>query len=264
MNTGNLVISLRQWTVPVYGATSSTPLSKVALTETWGSGITLFDGLPIPGGARPDPAGDGHMTVVKESNDCVYDLYNARQTTTGWAANWANATPMSGSGIYPDGGGTRAAGFSAALGLIWPQEIERGSIDHALVFAYPYTRTGLPVPPATRSDGRTDLPDALPIGARVRLDPTLDLSTLGLNRAQLVVAKALQQYGMVLGDTSGGTTLYAAHPYGLGYDPYAAMFGTTSDWASLAKLPKSRFQVLTLPPTVAKKTAPQSVCSVLR
>ena len=51
---------------------------------------------------------------------------------------------------------------------------------------------------------------------------------------------------MVLGDTSGGFTLYAAHPRGLGYDPYARLFGTTSDWASLAKIPKERFQVLSL------------------
>ena len=84
------------------------------------------------------------------------------------------------------------------------------------------------------------------MGARLRLDPRLDLSTLGLNRAERVIAKALQEYGMVLGDTSGGFTLYAAHPRGLGYDPYAKLFGTTSDWASLAKIPKDRFQVLSL------------------
>jgi len=264
MSTANLVISLRRWTVPVYGATSTTPLSKVALTQTWGTGITLFNGLPLPSGARPDPEADGHLTVVKQSNDCVYDLYRARTTSTGWAANWANATPMSGSGIYTDGGGTRAAGFSGALGLVWPQEIERGRIDHALVFGYPFTRSGLPVPPATRSDGRTDAADALPMGARVRLDPKLDLSTLKLTKAEQVVAKALQEYGMVLGDTSGGFTLYAAHPYGLGSDPYAGMFDTGSDWASLAKLPKNRFQVVTLPPTVSRKTAPQSACSALR
>ena len=243
----NLVVSLRQWTVAVYGAAPNTPLTDVALNDTWGTGLTSLDGVPMPAGARPDPAGDGHLSVVHPSSGCVYDLFRARAADGSWTASTGNALGEGSTGIYAGGGGTRAAGFSAALGLIWPQEIESGHIDHALVFAYPYTRSGAPVAPATRSDGRTTTAGALPMGARLRLDPTLDLSTLGLNRAERVIAKALQDYGMVLGDTSGGFTLYAAHPRGLGYDPYAKLFGTTSDWASLAKIPKGRFQVLSLP-----------------
>ncbi len=264
MSTENLVISLRRWTVPVFGASLRTPRVDVPLTQTWGTGITTLAGVPIPRGVRPDPEADGHLSVAQPGTGCMYDLYRARQEDGRWVANWGNATELGGSGIYRDGMGTRAAGFSAALGLVWPQEIERGRIEHALVFAYPFTRAGLPVPPATRSDGRTDSPDALPIGARVRLDPRLDLSTLGLRPAERVVATALQEYGMVLGDTSGGFTLYAAHPYGLGSDPYPSLFGTTSDWASLAKLPKDRFQVLTLPPTVPRQSAPPSRCAQLR
>ena len=243
----DLVVSLRQWTVPVYGAGAGTLRSDVALTHTWGTGLSSLDDVPIPARAAPDPAGDGHLTVVQPSSGCVYDLFRARGSGGSWSASSGNAIGRGSSGIYPGGGGTRAAGFSAALGLVWPQEIERGRIDHALVFAYPYTRSGAPVAPATRSDGRTTTAGALPMGARLRLDPALDLSTLGLNRAERVIARALQEYGMVLGDTSGGFTLYAAHPRGLGHDPYAKLFGTTSDWASLAKIPKDRFQVLRLP-----------------
>jgi hypothetical protein len=257
----NLVASLRQWTVAVYGAAAGTTLTDVALTNTWGSGLTQLKGVPLPTGVLPDPAGDGHLTVVQPSSGCVYDLFRARQVDGSWVANWGNAITQGSSGIYPDAGGTRAAGFSAALGLIWPQEIERGRIDHALVFAYPYT-TSAYVAPATRSDGHTTTPGALPIGARLRLDPALDLSTLGLSRTELVIARALQEYGMVLGDTSGGFTLYAAHPLGLGYDPYQQLFGTTSDWASLAKIPKDRFQVLTLPAPTPRTTY-RSSCATL-
>jgi hypothetical protein len=215
----------------------------------------------MPTGVQPDPAGDGHLTVVQPSTGCVYDLFRARTVNGSWAADWANAITAGSSGTYPDGMGTRAAGFSAALGLIWPQEIERGRIDHALVFAYPYTSSAY-VAPAMRSDGHTTTAGALPIGARLRLDPTLDLSTLGLSRTEQVIAKALQEYGMVLGDTSGGFTLYAAHPLGLGHDPYPSLFGTTSDWASLAKLPKDRFQVLTLP-SPTPRTTYSSSCATL-
>jgi hypothetical protein len=259
----NLVVSLRQWTVAVYGAGAGTLRSDVALTETWGTGLTSLDDVPMPAGVKPDPAGDGHLTVVQPSSGCVYDLFRARGSDGSWAASSGNAIGQGSGGIYPDGGGTRAAGFSAALGLIWPQEIESGHIGHALVFAYPYTRSGAPVAPATRSDGRTTTAGALPMGARLRLDPRLDLSTLGLNRAERVIAKALQEYGMVLGDTSGGFTLYAAHPRGLGYDPYAKLFGTTSDWASLKKIPRERFQVLSLPGPAARGGA-RSSCARLR
>jgi hypothetical protein len=258
----NLVVSLRQWTVAVYGAAASTPLTEVALTNTWGTGLTGLEGVPMPAGALPDPAGDGHLTVVQPSTGCVYDLFRARTVDGSWQADWANAHTTGSSGIYPDGMGTRAAGFSAALGLIWPQEIQRGRIDHALVFAYPYT-TSAYVVPATRSDGRTTTAGALPIGARLRLDPALDLAGLGLSATELVIARALQEYGMVLGDTSGGFTLYAAHPRGLGYDPYQQLFGTTSDWASLAKIPKDRFQVLTLPAPTPRTTYRAS-CATLR
>ena len=242
----DLVVSLRQWTVAVYGAAPNTALTDVALKETWGTGLTSLDDVPMPAGVRPDPAGDGHLSVVQPSSGCVYDLFRARSSGGSWTASSGNALGQGSTGIYPGGGGTRAAGFSAALGLVWPQEIERGRIDHALVFAYPYTRSGPPVAPAdpvrwSHQHGR-GAADGRAAAAR----PPLDLSTLGLNRAERVIAKALQEYGMVLGDTSGGFTLYAAHPRGLGYDPYAKLFGTTSDWASLAKIPKGRFQVLSL------------------
>jgi hypothetical protein len=259
----DLVVSLRQWTVAVYGAAPDTAPTDVALEDDWGSGVTRLAGVPMPAGARPDPAGDGHLSVVQPSTGCVYDLFRARGVDGSWAADWANATTAGSSGIYADGGGTRAAGFSAALGLIWPQELASGHIDHALVFAYPSTRSGAPVAPATRSDGRTTTAGALPMGARLRLDPALDLSTLKLNRAERVIARALQEYGMVLGDTSGGFTLYAAHPMGLGYDPYPKLFGTTSDWASLARIPKGRLQVLSLPGPASGGGA-SSPCARLR
>ena len=257
----NFVVSLRQWTVAVHGAAAGTTLTDVALTNTWGTGLTQLKGVPMPTGVLPDPAGDGHLTVVQPSTGCVYDLFRARVVDGAWVADWAHAIPAGSSGIYPDAMGTRAAGFSAALGMIWPQEIERGRIDHALVFAYPYT-TSAHVAPAVRSDGRTTTAGALPIGARLRLDPALDLSALGLSRTEQVIAKALQEYGMVLGDTSGGFTLYAAHPRGLGHDPYQQLFGTTSDWASLAKIPKDRFQVLTLPAPTPRTTY-RSPCATL-
>jgi hypothetical protein len=41
------------------------------------------------------------------------------------------------------------------------------------------------------------------------LDPALDITTLGLSKSGLIIAKALQKYGAYLGDYSGAVSLYA-------------------------------------------------------
>lgn len=46
----------------------------------------------------------------------------------------------------------------------------------------------------------------------MQLDPKLDLDTLELQPYEKTIARALQEYGMYLGDTGGTLTLYAAHP----------------------------------------------------
>jgi hypothetical protein len=140
---------------------------------------------------------------------------------------------------------SRASGIAAAAGLIWPEEIRAGSIPHALVFAYPHTRAGGPVEPATRSDGQSAERRALPIGARLVLDPALDLNTLGLPPAERAIADALQRYGMILGDTSNGFSLYAVHPNSFTADPYVSTWGTVT-YIKLGMIPFDRMKVLPL------------------
>lgn len=258
MTSMDFVVSLRRWTVPVYVASASDPRTTVDLTTSWIHGAGSLEDVPLPAEAEPDPEADAHVSIIDPDRGCVYDLFGATRTGDTMTARLANATPIDSTGTYVDGLGSRASGFSAAAGLIWPEEIQAGVIDHALIFAYPHTRAGAFVTPATKTDGTTTTSSALPMGARVRLDPTLDLSSLGLNRTERIIATALQRYGMVLADTSGGFTLYAAHGSALPSDPYAQLFGTTSDWASLAKIPTERLQVVALPPlqTTPKSPAP--------
>jgi hypothetical protein len=102
-----------------------------------------------------------------------------------------------------------------------------GVIKHALKFAFPYTKAGGPVLPAVASDGTHSDAGSLPEGARLQLDPSLDLSSLGLNSWQMVVAKAMQTYGMYLTDTGGGVAIPAqesaqgqSYPWGAGTYQY--------------------------------------------
>src|SRR3712207_8502377 len=50
-------------------------------------------------------------------------------------------SPIEGSGVDPSGSSARASGFGLLAGLVFPEELRRGRIEHALVFAYPYTRS---------------------------------------------------------------------------------------------------------------------------
>ncbi|MDN5860641.1 MAG: hypothetical protein L0H84_18710 [Pseudonocardia sp.] len=239
-------MSYQLWTVPVYYADAGTPRYDVPVTAGWTEFDTLQD-VPIPAGARPDPSEDAHLAIVDRSKGCVYDFWGASGSGGDLSAKLANAIPIDSTGAYPGGLGSRASGFSAAAGLVTAEELRRGSIDHALVFAYPRTRSGGPVGPATKSDGQTGGDGAIPLGARVRLDPSIDLGSLGLDRYELIIAKAMQRYGMILGDTSGGFTIYAQHPQSLPDGAYDGLL-PDSTWVDLSQIPTDKLQVMELGP----------------
>lgn len=263
----NFVLTVGRWTVSTYFAGPSTPSSNVALRKAppqWGEdpGYVGFPpgwsdslsrqlpfemrGVPIPPGAEADPSLDAHMTVIDPAANCEYDFYGAHQTAQGWQAIWGNSTPLNGSGVYPNGMGTKASGFAGSAGLIWPQELKEGHIDHALFFAYPYTKSGGPVSPATSADGLSTMPGALPEGARVQLDPGLDLDALRLAPYQETIARAMQTYGMILGDTGGAFALFAVGRNSFPTDPYKDLL-PAGDYPDLGAIPADRFRVLSLP-----------------
>ncbi len=206
------VIAVKEWSRPLHYTDSTTSRHTVSLTAPWAPASTM-SGVPIPANAAPDPAGDGHMVVIDRSTGCEYDFWQAVHNADGsWSASWANATSTTGPGWYPHGLSATGSGAAGAAGLIRPEELREGEIKHALFFAYPDTRAGGPVLPATEADGRNTGSGAIPEGARLQIDPGVDLSTLGLNPYEMIIARALQRYGMILGDTGGGVGLVAQNP----------------------------------------------------
>jgi hypothetical protein len=248
------VVSVNGFTVPVYEADASTPRYSISIQpkESFVAGGWTLPAVPIPDIAVPDSRDDGHLVVLDRTAGCVYELWRAVPDKSTWKAAWVNATPTDGDGIYPDGLSARGTGLSAAAGLIWPQELAAGRIDHALLFASPWTRRDAAVPPATTSDGRHGPEIAsLPAGARLRLDPSVDVDSLGLTPAQRTIAVALQKYGMILGQTSGSLSLYAAGPSSYLTFPYPPDWAR-STWAAIDAIPFDRMQVLALPDPVRK------------
>ena len=208
--SGGFLIAVKKWTWPIYLADSTTPKYSIGLTASWAPAKSM-SGVPIPANASADPSGDGHMIVVDSSTNCEYDFWQAVKQADGqWTASWANTTASNGSGWYAGGYSATGSGTGGGGGLILPQELNAGVIPHALGFAFPLTKAGGPVLPATESDGKSTAAGAIPEGARLQLDPGLDLTTLGLNSYEMTIGKALQQYGMFLMDSNGGGVSFAA------------------------------------------------------
>jgi hypothetical protein len=240
---GGFSIGAREWTTPVYYADASTPKTTVKLTVSWAAARGI-SGVPIPANAQPDPAGDHHLSVLDPVSQCEYDFWQAQHNADGsWSASWGNAIKLTGTGVFAGGWATTASGVANTLGKIRPEELKAGHIDHALVVGIPNTRSGGPVLPATASDGKSSGAGTIPEGARIQLDPSLDLSTMGLNAWQTTIARALQTYGMFVGDSGGTVGLSAINANSLPAGSYP--WGDAS-YASLPKALLSKMRVLTL------------------
>ncbi len=271
------VLSLKQYNTTVFVADENTPRYDVFLPcgEYWQLGINYLQNVPIPdyaeptydidGENRPIKAGkcgensdmDNNMVILDLVNRCEFDFWQVRKVNGEWEASWGNSISMDSKGVYEFGLSTRGSGFAFLGGVIWPDELQNGSINHALVFNYSLTKSNGPVPPATESDGEVNRDDALPEGAHLRLDPTLDLNTLNLTTAEKIICKAMQEYGMYLCDngggggngSSGGTGigLYAIDPKCVNGNPYQGVL-PDEDYPIFKNIPLDKLQVLTLPP----------------
>ncbi|MFQ5492219.1 MAG: hypothetical protein ACE5GE_16005, partial [Phycisphaerae bacterium] len=261
------VIEFKQYSAPVYFADSSTPRWDVYLAcgQDYAN-VDFLKDVPIPdfaepandidGADNPIPFGvcgdeadqDNQMIILNLETRCEYDFFQARLEDGRWVASWANSISLDSAGIYEKGFSARGSGFTTLAGLIWPDELENGQINHALGFTYPGVAAGGPVAPATESDGVSTGRWALPEGARLRLDPTLDLDTLGLTPYEKTIANALQEYGMILfDDGSSAVSVEAIDPRSTIGNPYEGLFPDV-DFPELDNIPLDRLQLLKLPP----------------
>ena len=129
-------------------------------------------------------------------------------------------------------------------GTILLDELKAGRIDHALAINLPAPRAGIFAWPAQRTDG-TGPPTALPEGAHLRLDPTVDVGSLHLPKLTRMIARAAQRYGFVVRDqTHHGISLLGEVPTRPSRQPYRKYFRGKTPGQLLANFPWSRLQVL--------------------
>jgi hypothetical protein len=158
----------------------------------------------------PGPAGgDRHVLVVETTSCTLYELYDAEQQRDGsWSAGSGAVFDLRGYGLRPAGWTSAdAAGLPILPGLVRFDEVAAGEIRHALRFTAPRTRRAYVWPARHHASSRPD-PTLPPMGQRFRLRADVDLS--GFSPHALVIARALQTYGMILADNGAAWYLSGA------------------------------------------------------
>jgi len=153
-------------------------------------------GVPIEGGYRSD--GDRHALIVDRDSCKLYELFALYPKDRGWRAGSGAIWNLRSNRLRPAGWTSAdAAGLPILPGLARYDEVRRGVIDHALRFTVRRTRRAY-VYPARHVASTSDDPSLPPMGLRVRLKASFDVS--GYPRQARVVLTALKRYGMMVAD----------------------------------------------------------------
>lgn len=216
---GHVVINTTQWSSPVYVVGPSAPtVALVGQSSICPRPEGIFSGfqaqieaVPMPPGALPAGGTDKEVIVWQPSTGHLWELWRVLQEGGHWTACWGGeiANAYTSDGILPAPFGAGASGLSLLGGQIHLEDLERGTINHALEVLMPDTARGAFVWPADRTDGQSTAADAIREGTHFRLNPSLNLASLHLSPPALAIATAIQRYGILVGDTAGAVALSA-------------------------------------------------------
>jgi hypothetical protein len=166
--------------------------------------------MPVPANAQiegyPNPGtGDRHVLVLDNQSCWLYELYNASPQSDGsWNADSAAVWDLLADEQRPLGWTSAdAAGLSIFAGLARYDEVAAGEIKHALRYTLQHSRAAF-VPPASHWAANSSNANAAPMGMRLRLKASFDISKF--SAANQVLLKGLKQYGMIMADN--GSNMY--------------------------------------------------------
>jgi len=158
---------------------------------------------PIPGNVPiegdPNPGnGDRHALIVDRDTCTLYELYALQRSGSGWEAGSGAIWNLRSNHMRPaTWTSADAAGLPILPGLARYDEVAAGGIDHALRFTASRTRRAF-IYPARHQAGDSSDPSLPPMGLRVRLKASVDISKFP--RQARIVLQALKTYGMILAD----------------------------------------------------------------
>lgn len=167
-----------------------------------------------PGGFHSSYGGwgndDGHLVVVDSGAGVYYDFWKLYSGPAGTPTS-TNVGQIVRGNLGGNGTpGTTAAAITSLAGDILPGELDCATcLNHALSVVVPVTMNSTQIgqqAPAAKTDGT--VPGAIfREGAKIRFDPSIDLTALNVSTATRAILRALQLYGGVISDQTGGTSV---------------------------------------------------------
>ena len=197
---------------------------------------------PVEGGSSS--TGDRHVLVLDSGNCFLYELYNSSVNSDGsWNADSTAVWDLTSDEQRPyTWTSADAAGLPIFPGLVRYDEVASGKIQHAFRFTLPKTRAAF-IPPASHWAGNTSDLTAPPMGMRLRLKSSYDIS--GFSASMQVILTAMKHYGLILADN--GSSLYVT---GVSDSRWG------SDLESLKTVPASAFEVVQMNPIYTSANYP--------
>ena len=213
--------------------------------------------MPVPANAPiegyPNPgSGDRHVLVVDNSTCWLYELYSSYPQTDGsWNVASAAVWDLLADEQRPlTWTSADAAGLSIFAGLARYDEVASGEIKHALRFTLQNSRAAF-VPPASHWAATSTNANAAPMGMRLRLKASFDVSKF--SAANQVILKALQQYGMIMADNGSNMYISGAPDERWNND----------DLHSLDQVTASDFEVVQMNPIYTQPNLPTGAAPVI-
>jgi hypothetical protein len=207
--------------------------------------------MPVPANAPiegyPNPgSGDRHVLVLDNTNCWLYELYSSYSQSDGsWNVGSAAVWDLLNFNMRPwTWTSADAAGLSIFAGLLRYDEVASGQVNHAFRFTLQSSRAAF-VPPATHWAANSSNANAAPMGMRMRLKASFDISSF--SPTNQVILKALQKYGMIMADN--GSSMYIT---GAPNDNW-----NNDDLHLLGNVTASDFEVVQMNPIYTQSNVPQ-------
>jgi hypothetical protein len=199
----------------------------------------LIEGYPAPGD------GDRHVLVLDKDNCWLYEMFNSHElSVANWSADSTAIWDMTINAQRPyTWTSADAAGLPIFPGLVRYDEVAAGAINHAVRFTVPVSQQAFTAPASHWASSVTD-PDAPPMGTRLRLQASFDIS--GFSQANQVILTALKKYGMILADN--GSAIYISGAPNSGWN--------NDDLHNLTSLTGADFDVVTTGPVYTESNVP--------
>jgi hypothetical protein len=197
---------------------------------------------PVEGGSSS--TGDRHVLVLDNGNCFLYELYNSSVNSDGsWNADSTAVWDLLGNEQRPyTWTSADAAGLPIFPGLVRYDEVASGKIRHAFRFTLPKTSAAF-TPPASHWAATSSDPTAPPMGMRLRLKSSYDISAF--DTQMQVILTTMQHYGLILADN--GSALFVT---GVSDSRWG------SDLDSLKTVPASAFEVVQMNPVYTTANIP--------